>query len=71
MPTALHSQFMLASGNCFTYDVDHDGVVTESYTREPSKADKAEAALKVPEALAEIRAEIGDRGRVRGVDDDR
>lgn len=68
MPTALHSQFMLASGNCFTYDVDHDGVVTESFTRDPTKADKAEAALKVPEALAEIRAEIGDRGRVRGIE---
>ncbi len=59
---------MLASGNCFTYDVDHDGVVTESFTRDPTKADKAEAALKVPEALAEIRAEIGDRGRVRGIE---
>jgi hypothetical protein len=69
MATALHSQFMLASGNCFTYDVDHDGVVTEQFTRPPTKADKEEAALKVPEALAEIRAEIGDRGRVRGIEE--
>lgn len=71
MPTALHSQFMLASGNCFTYDVDHDGVVTESFTKPATKADKEEAALKVPEALAEIRAEVAERGRVRGTDDDR
>lgn len=71
MPTALQSQFMLASGNCFRYEVDHDGVVTESFTRPPTKADKDEAKLRVPEALAEIRAEVDNRGRVRGTNDDR
>ena len=69
MPTALQSQFMLVSANCFRYEVDHDGAVTESYTRPPTKADKEEAALKIPEALAEIRAEVDERGRVRGTEE--
>ena len=68
--TALSASFSLASGNTFRYEVDRDGVVTEDFNRPPTKADKAEAALKVPEALAEIRAEMGDRDRVRGVPDD-
>lgn len=66
MPTALQSSFVLASGNTFRYEVDHDGVVTESFTRPPTKADKQEAALKVPEALAEIRAEVDEQGRFKG-----